>query len=69
MILEGKKLEIDHKPKILEVIQKLDEGEGVEISKLILFLNLPENFIEAALNELLATGALYEPIVGRLKKV
>ncbi len=69
VILEGRKLEIDYKPKILEVIQSLDEGEGVEIGKLIAFLNLPENVIEAALNELLASGALYEPLVGRLKKV
>ncbi len=69
VVIESRKLEIDYKPKILEVIQALDEGDGVEIGKLISVLNLPENVLESALNELFASGALYEPLVGRLKKV
>ncbi|MEM7827651.1 MAG: OB-fold nucleic acid binding domain-containing protein, partial [Candidatus Aenigmatarchaeota archaeon] len=31
VIIESKKKEIDYKPVVLEVIQKLDEGKGVEI--------------------------------------
>jgi len=69
VVLESKKMEIDYKPKILEVIQDLDKGEGVEISKLVGVLNLPENVIEGALNDLLASGMLYEPVVGKLRRV
>lgn len=69
VLLEGKKFEIDYKPKILEVIKRLDSGDGVEVSRLVEFLNLPDNVIESALNELLASGALYEPTIGKLKKV
>jgi len=67
MMLERK--EVDYKPKILEVIESLDEGEGVEISKLFEFSKLPERVVERAVDELLASGELYEPKVGFLKKV
>jgi RPA family protein len=61
--------EIDYKPKILELIESLDEGSGVEISKILEISNLPENVIENAINELMGSGFLYEPKVGVLKKV
>lgn len=69
VIIESKKREIDYKPKILEIIANLDEGEGVEISKLFEITSLPENVVERTIDELLSEGAIYEPIVGRLKKV
>lgn len=69
VILESKKVEVDYKPKVLEVIQSLDEGEGVEISKLFEFLNLPEHVIESTIDELLTEGSLFEPKIGFLKKV
>lgn len=61
--------EIDYKPKILELIGSLDEGKGVEIGKIFELSDLPENVIESAINELLASGILFEPQVGLLKKV
>lgn len=69
MILESKKLEIDYKPKILEVIETLDTGEGVEIGKLFEVLDLPEHVIENTLDDLLNQGFIFEPTVGRIKKV
>lgn len=69
VILESKKVEVDYKPKVLEVIQSLDEGDGVEISKLFEFLNLPEHIIESTIDELLTEGFLYEPTVGKIRKV
>ncbi|MEK6909747.1 MAG: OB-fold nucleic acid binding domain-containing protein, partial [Candidatus Aenigmatarchaeota archaeon] len=69
VIIESKKKEIDYKPAVLEVIQKLDEGKGVEIKKLFEVLNLPENVVERTLDELINDGSLYEPQVGFLRKV
>jgi RPA family protein len=69
VVLESRKLEIDYKPKILEVIDTLDTGEGVEVGKLFEVLDLPEHVIENAVNELLGEGSIYEPIVGKLRKV
>jgi RPA family protein len=69
VILESKKKEIDYKPKILEVIEKLDDGSGVEIGKLFEILDLPENVIENAISCLFASGAIYEPTVGKIRKV
>jgi RPA family protein len=69
-ILEFKQVnEVDYKPKVLELIKNLDEGDGVEIGKILELCNLPENIIEDAINELLSSGVLYEPVVGRLKLV
>jgi len=69
VILESKKLEIDYKPKILEVIETLDTGEGVEVGKLFEVLDLPEHAIENTLDELLNQGFIFEPHPGRIKKV
>jgi RPA family protein len=70
-ILENLKVvkNVDYKPKILELIASLDEGDGVEIGKILDLSDLPENVIEKAINELLASGDIFEPIVGRLRKV
>jgi RPA family protein len=68
LIVELKR-EIDYKPKILEIIESLDEGEGVEIGKLLETIKLPENVIEKAINELLNEGRIYEPKPNVLKKV
>lgn len=51
------------------MIEKLDDGNGVEIGKLFEISNLPENIIENAINGLLNSGVLYEPRAGVLKKV
>lgn len=69
VIVESKKKEIDYKPAVLEVIEKLDEGRGVEIRKLFEVLNLPDNVVERTLDELINDGSLFEPTIGFLKKV
>lgn len=60
---------VDYKPAILELIKRLDEGEGVEIAKIIELSNLPETEIESAIEELLNSGELFEPKPGILKRV
>jgi len=61
--------EIDYKPQILEIISRLDNGNGVEMIKLFEQSGLPENVVESALNDLLADAVIYEPLPGILKKV
>jgi len=61
--------EVDYKPKMLELIESLDEGEGVEIGKILELSDLPENIIERTIDELRASGYIYEPRPGVLKKV
>jgi len=71
IILENLKVrkEIDYKPKIIKLIESLDEGGGVDISKILELSDLPENLIEKAINELLASGDLFEPNPGVLKRI
>jgi RPA family protein len=66
-----KELEVkeDYKPKIIKIIEDLDEGNGVEIGKILEISNLPENIIEREIEELLESGILFEPRPGVLKKV
>jgi RPA family protein len=61
--------EIDYKPKILELIKNLDEGNGVDVVKIFQLSDLPENVIESSINELLAKGMLFEPRPAVLKVV
>lgn len=60
---------IDYKPKILEIIESMDKGEGVEIGKIFEVVDLPERLVENAINELLGSGQLYEPSPGKFRKV
>jgi hypothetical protein len=68
-ILQSKKLEVDYKPKVIEIIKMLDEGEGVDISKIFESLSLPENVIEKTIDELINLGYLFEPSPGKLKVI
>lgn len=58
----------DYKPLVLETIEKMDEGEGVEIIKLMQESRLPENVFEEVMNELLTEGVCYEPSPGAVKR-
>ena len=69
VILESKKLEVDYKPKILEVIGTLDTGDGVEAGKLFEVLDLPEHVVEKTLDELLNQGFVFEPYPGKIKRI
>jgi RPA family protein len=61
--------EVDYKPKMLELIESLDEGNGVDVGKILELSDLPENIIERAIDELRAEGYIFEPMPGVLKKV
>jgi len=61
--------EVDYKPALMEIISKIDTGKGVEMHKLFDQSNLPENIVEATINDLLAEGILFEPLPGILKRV
>lgn len=63
------KKEVDCSPKILEVMEELDEGEGVEIAKIFEACELPDYEIERAINSLLTSGRIFEPSAGRFKKI
>ena len=60
---------IDYKPKMLELISGIDDGNGVEIRKILEMSDLPENIIESTINDLLGDGVLFEPRPGVLKKI
>lgn len=60
---------IDYKPKVLELIQSLDEGDGVEIAKIFEISNLPDKILESTISDLLDSGELFEPVAGRLRRV
>jgi len=68
-IVQSEGPRIDYKPMILDMIGMLDDGKGVEIGKLLEESKLDESMVESAINGLLASGDIYEPTAGRLKKV
>ncbi|OYT42790.1 MAG: hypothetical protein B6U78_00095 [Candidatus Aenigmarchaeota archaeon ex4484_224] len=57
----------DYKKKIVEILENLDEGEGVEIGKIFEVLDLPENQIEEIIEELWNEGIIFEPLPGKFK--
>lgn len=63
------KKEIDYKPKLLDIIETLDDGNGVEITKIFEIVKLPDNVIERTIDELLADGSIYEPMPGKFKQI
>jgi RPA family protein len=69
IILQAKSDKVDYKPLILDVISKLDQGEGAEIAKILEGAKLDEGVAESAISELLESGDLYEPVVGKLKRI
>lgn len=64
-----KKKEKDHKPMLLELIEKLDEGEGVEFKKLLKDSKIEESVFQETVGELLTDGICYEPKPAVIKKV
>ncbi|MFQ5975439.1 MAG: OB-fold nucleic acid binding domain-containing protein [Candidatus Hydrothermarchaeales archaeon] len=59
----------DSKALILGLIDKLDEGEGVRYLILADESGLDDEKLEETLNELLGEGEIYEPKIGRFRKV
>ncbi len=69
VIIQSKEDEIDYKPVILEIMSKIDVGNGVEINKLLEASKLDKNIAEETINNLINLGEVYEPVVGRLKRI
>ncbi len=61
--------EKDYKPLLLETLDRLDEGEGIEFRKLLEESKLPENTFEEVINEILSEGVCFEPKPGIIKRV
>jgi hypothetical protein len=61
--------EKDYKPLVLETLDRLDEGEGVEFKKLLEESKLSESVFEEVINELLTEGVCFEPKPGVIKRV
>jgi len=59
----------DPKLVILNLIEKMDEGEGVKYVTLLSESGLEEEKLESVLNELMGDGEVYEPKIGRFKRV
>lgn len=59
----------DPKLVILNLIEKMDEGEGVKYVTLLSESKLEEEKLEGVLNELMGDGEVYEPKIGRFKRV
>ena len=69
-VLSFKRIEeVDYENKILKLIEKFDEGDGVEISKIFEILNLPTHIIESVIDDLWSKGKIYEPFPGKIKIV
>jgi len=69
VVLQAKSDRVDYRPLILDLVSKLDQGEGAEIAKILEGAKLDESIAESAISELLESGDLYEPVVGKLKRV
>jgi len=67
--MEQETKEKDYKPLLLETLDRLDEGEGVESRKLLEESKLPEHTFEEAINEILSDGICFEPKPGIIKRV
>jgi hypothetical protein len=57
------------KEKILELIEKLDKGEGCDYAELLASTGMPEDVVDSIINELLTDGDCFEPRPGKIKKL
>ncbi|RMF90646.1 MAG: hypothetical protein D6733_03245 [Methanobacteriota archaeon] len=62
-------VEEDLKPLVLSLIERLDEGDGADYNTLLKDSGLEDTRLDETLNELLSNSEIYEPKIGRFKKV
>ncbi len=55
--------------RILRLIVELNEGDGAKYVSLLKMSNLSEEALESVVAELLGSGHIYEPKIGRFKKI
>lgn len=58
-----------NKEKVLELISKIDSGQGVEYQKIITESGLGENEVDTIIQDLLETGTCFEPLPGKIKRL
>jgi RPA family protein len=68
-VLQSEAPRVDYKPMLLDIIRRLDAGDGVEIGKILEAAKLDESMAESAIGALIDGGDVYEPTAGRLKAV
>jgi hypothetical protein len=66
---EGRSEEQDLKPVILALIDKLDTGGGADYNALLKDSGVEDNQLDQALNDLLSSSDIYEPKIGRFRRV
>ncbi|MFC2143014.1 OB-fold nucleic acid binding domain-containing protein [Candidatus Aenigmatarchaeota archaeon] len=66
---ETEEKEDETKQKILELIEKLDKGDGCEYSELIAIAGIQEDILDAVINDLLTDGECFEPRPGKIKRL
>ncbi|MDY6773963.1 MAG: hypothetical protein SVS85_02085 [Candidatus Nanohaloarchaea archaeon] len=59
----------DRREAVVDAIEKLDEGEGVEYGDIREDAGIEEETLEEVVNDLLSDGTCYEPRPGRIKKL
>ncbi len=59
----------DNTELVLDLIAKLDQGQGCDYSELLEATKLPEEVIDSVVNKLLSDGVCYEPKPGKIKKL
>jgi RPA family protein len=61
--------ESDLKPTVLNLIKKFDAGDGTDYNTLLKESGLSESLLDSTLNDLLSDSDVYEPKIGKFKKV
>ncbi|MEM5814525.1 MAG: hypothetical protein QXD77_01795 [Candidatus Aenigmatarchaeota archaeon] len=71
IIAEEQKIAADGeaKDKVLKLISVLDTGQGADYTDILKQSGLPENQVDAAVQDLLESGVCFEPKAGKIKKL
>ncbi len=59
----------DLKEKVLEAIEKLDNGEGADFYDILNEIKIDEEKLEEIINELLSDGEIYMPRLNKFKRI
>jgi len=71
-VITEEKKETEDEKKLIEMIETLDSGKGASWEKILIKAEengIDKNRVEEAINSLMDKGIVYEPILGRLKKI
>ena len=61
--------EVDYKPQILDILENLDDGKGVDMIKLFERSELSDELVEKTVDDLLSEGYIFEPVPGKFKVI